>query len=163
MAIVDNDFANISDGAGPNQTVSSVIAGVPGSFEVDQDLNICGVCGARDGLRVFVGNGQRFFHHYRDCIVRAKFYYFAVVVGGGVDEDSLRFGGAKSFVEIGVIERQVEMEFCRVLIEESAVGFGDGYDLDVGAISGMGEEAFSMAVDQAGDDDAERRFAVVGG
>jgi hypothetical protein len=95
--------------------------------------------------------------------MRAKLHDFAVIVGGGVDEDGLRFGGAKSFVEIGVIERQVEMEFCGVLIEESSVGFGDGCDLDVGAISGMGEEAVSVAVDQAGDDDAERRFAVVGG
>jgi hypothetical protein len=95
--------------------------------------------------------------------MRAKLHDFAVIVGGGVDEDGLRFGGAKSFVEIGVIERQVEMEFCGVLIEESAVGFGDGYDLDVGAISGMGEEAVSVAVDQAGDDYAERRFGVGGG
>jgi 7-keto-8-aminopelargonate synthetase-like enzyme len=95
--------------------------------------------------------------------VRAKFYYFAVIVSAGVDEDGLRFGGAKSFVEIGVIERQVEMEFCGVLIEESAVRFGDGYDLNVGAIPEMGEEAVSVTVDQAGDDYAERRFGVGGG
>jgi len=69
----------------------------------------------------------------------------------------------KSFVEIGVIERQVEMEFCGVLIEESAVRFGDGYDLNVGAIPGMGEEAVSVAVDQAGDDYPERWFGVGGG
>jgi phage-related protein len=49
------------------------------------------------------------------------------------------------------------------LIEESAVRFGDGYDLNVGAIPEMGEEAVSVTVDQAGDDYAERRFGVGGG
>ena len=94
--------------------------------------------------------------------MRAKFHDFAVIVGGGVDEDGLWLGGAESFVEIGVVEGWVEMKFCGVAVEEGTVGFGDGYDLDVGAIEGVGEEAVGVAVDQAGDDYAEGWFVVCG-
>lgn len=85
--------------------------------------------------------------------MRAKFDDFAVIVGGGIAEDGLRMSGAESFVEIGVVERWVEMEFCGVVIEERAVGFGDGDDLDVGAIEGVREETVGVAVDEASDGD----------
>jgi hypothetical protein len=48
------------------------------------------------------------------------------------------------------------------MIEERAVGFGDCHDLDVGTIDGVGEEAVSVAVDQAGDGYTEGRFGVGG-
>jgi hypothetical protein len=95
--------------------------------------------------------------------MRAEFHDFAVIVGGGVGEDGLRFGSAKSFIEIGVIEGWVEMKFCSVSIEENPVGFRNGYDLDFGAIQGMGEEAFGVAVNQARDGYAKRRFGVIRG
>ena len=92
----------------------------------------------------------------------AEFNDFAVIVSGSVDEDGLWLCGAESFIEIGVIERGIEMEFCGVAIEDGAVGFSDGDDLDVGAIKRVREEAVSVAVNQAGDDDPERRFGVNG-
>ena len=93
----------------------------------------------------------------------AKFNDVAVIVSGSVDEDGLWLCGAQSFVEIGVIERRIEMEFCGIAIEDSAIRFSDGDDLDVGAIEGVREEPVGVAVNQAGDDYAERRFGVSGG
>jgi len=61
-----------------------------------------------------------------------------------------------------MVEGWVEMEFCGVVIEESTVRFGDGYDLDFWTIEGMGEEAVGVTVDQTGDDYAERWFGVCG-
>ena len=52
------------------------------------------------------------------------------------------------------------MEFGGVAIEQGAVGFGDGDDLDFRAVEGMGEEAVGVAVNQARDDDAERGLGV---
>jgi hypothetical protein len=92
--------------------------------------------------------------------MRAEFDDFAVIVSRGVAEDGLRVSRAEGFVEIGVVEGWVEVEFCGVVIEERAVRFGDGDDLRVGAVEGVGEEAVGVAVDEAGDCDAEGRFAV---
>ena len=92
----------------------------------------------------------------------AKFDHFAVIVGGSVGEDGLRLGDAESFVEIKVIERRVEMEFGCVAIEEGAVGFGDGDDLDFRPVEGMGEEAVGVAVHESGDGYAEWMLGVDG-
>ncbi len=54
------------------------------------------------------------------------------------------------------------MKFCGVAIEDGAIGFSDGDDLDFWAIERMGEEAVGMAVNEAGDDDAEGRLGVSG-
>ncbi len=163
VAVVDDDLADIADCAGTNEIVGGVVAAVPGSFVIDENLNFCGASGAGDGLRVFVRDGQRFFHHYGNGVAGAEFNNFAVILGGGVDEDSLRVRGAKKFIKIGVIERRVEVKLRSVLIEESAVGFGDGDDFDVGAVERVGEKSLGVAVNEAGNGDAEGRLGVGGG
>ena len=92
----------------------------------------------------------------------AKFDHSAVIVGGSVGENGLRLGDAENSFEVGMVEIGIEMEFGGVATEESAVGFGDGDDLDFRAVEGMGEEAVGVAVNQARDDDAERGLGVGG-
>ncbi len=46
------------------------------------------------------------------------------------------------------------------MIEERAVWFGDGDDLNVRAVEGVGEEAVGVAVNESGDGDAERWLGV---
>ena len=55
------------------------------------------------------------------------------------------------------------MKLRCVLIEKSALGFGDGNDLDVGAVERVGEKSLGMAVNESGNGDAERRLGVGGG
>jgi len=85
-----------------------------------------------------------------------------MIVRGSVDEDGLRFCDAESFVEIGVIQRGIEMKFCGVAIEDRAVWFSDGDDLDFWAIERVGEEAVGVSVNESGDDYAEGRLGVSG-
>ena len=157
VAIMDDDFADLADGSGMDEIVSGAVAAIPGSFVIDEDLGFCGKGGTSDGLCIFVGNGQRFFHHDRDRIARAEFDDPAVIEGRSVNEDGLRPHGAENFVEIGVVERWLEMELRGVLIEKGAVSFGDGNDLDIRAVEGVGEESLGVAVYEAGHGDPERR------
>lgn len=163
MAVVDDDLADIADCSGMDEIVRGTVAAVPGSFVINENLNFCGASDAGHGLRVFVRDGQRFFHHDGNGIAGAEFNNFAVIVGGGVDEDRLRVRGAKKFVKIGVVESRIEMKLRCVLIEKSALGFGDGNDLDVGAVERVGEKSLGMAVNESGNGDAERRLGVGGG
>ena len=134
MAVVDDDFADIADCAGMDEIECGMVAAVPGSFVIDENVNFCGASGTGDGLRVFVRNSQRLFHHDRNRIVGAKFDDFAVIVSGSVDEDSLWVSSAKEFVKVRVIERRIKMEFRGVLIEERVVGLGPrpGLAFDLG-------------------------------
>jgi len=163
VTVVDDDLADIPDCAGMDEIVRGMVTGVPGSFVINENLNFCGAGGAGNGLRVFVRDGQRFFHHYGNGIASAEFSNFSVIVGGGVNEDRLRVRGAKKFVKIGVVEGRIQVKLRCVSIEKSAVGFGDGNDLDVGAVERVGEKSLGMAVNEAGNGDAERRLGVGGG
>jgi len=96
-------------------------------------------------------------------VAGAEFNHFAVIESGCVGEERLRASGAEKFVEIGVVQGRVEMELRGVSIEERAIRFGDGDDLNVGAMQGGGKEAVGVAVNKARDGDAERRFGFGGG
>src|ERR1700747_3441401 len=115
---MNDDSAEVADGAGVEEFVSGAVARIPGRFVVNEDVNLGATSGGGDGLGVFVGCGEWLFYHYRNGITRTGFDDFAMVDGRGVAEDGLRVGGAQEFVEVGVIQGCVEFVFGGVAIEE---------------------------------------------
>ena len=102
VAVVDDYLANFADGVLVDEVVGSVIAAVPGGLVVDEDGDLGGVGGSFDGAGIFVADGQRLFHHYRDVVLSTNFYRATMVEGVGVDEDGLRVRGGERFIEVGV-------------------------------------------------------------
>ena len=117
MAVMDDDFAEVTDGAGVEEFVSGAVAGIPGRLVVHEDLNLGAASGGGDGFGVFVSCGEWLFYHHRNGITRTGFDDFAMVESRGVAEDGLRVGAAQEFVEVGVIQGCVEFVFGGVAIE----------------------------------------------
>jgi hypothetical protein len=104
------------------------------------------VGGSFDGTGIFVADGQRLFHHYRNMVLGTNVYRATMVECVGVDEDGMRVRGGERFIEIGVPQVSVEAELCGVAIEQFAVGLRDGDDLNVLAIFDAREESVSVTV-----------------
>ena len=73
----------------------------------------------------------------------------AVILDGGVNEDSVGVLGDEHVLEICVEERLWQVILGSVLLGKGSVGFNDGYELGVGVLGERGEEAFYVSVDEA--------------
>ena len=156
VAAVDDDLTHIANGSLADGVVHRVIAGDPGNEIVDENDDVGFARDFVDGPRIGGADGQRLFHHYSDVMLGADFDNLAMVESIGICQDGLRLGGGKHFIEIGVIERGIELELFRILIEQFAVRLADSHDVDVRTVRNILEESFGMPVDQSGNGHTER-------
>ena len=84
-----------------DEIVSRVVAAIPGSFVVDQHLNLTGVRGLLDCESIVETDGERLFHHDVDAVTGADFDYAAMIVSVGVDQNGLGAGFLQHFFHIG--------------------------------------------------------------
>src|ERR1700676_2427750 len=156
MTVVHHNFSDISNRTGVHQVKHSAVASIPGCFVVHQHLDVRFACGAFDGLGVLQTDGERFFHHDRDVVLRAEFHNLSVIEGVGINKNRLRPGGTQHLFEIGVIQGGVKFELGRVAIEEAAVWIADSGDVYVGAMYRIREKPLNVTVNKAGDGDSQR-------
>ena len=113
--------------------------------------------GVGDGHSVGVADSQGLFHHDVHAEACAGFDDSAMIVRRRVDERGLRAGLLQHVVEAGVVDVGIETEQFRVSREKRLAGIGDTDDVDVSAVKILLEKSVDVAVNEADNNDAERR------
>lgn len=155
VAVVDDDFADVAELALLYFGEDLAIAGVPGGFVVDEDVDVMLAGGGADGEGVGEGCGEGLFDHGGNAVTCGGFDDFAMVLDGGVDEDGVGVLGVEHAVGIGVEQLGIEVVFGGVAPGEGGIGLDDGDELGAGVIGESAKEALHMAVDEADDGDAD--------
>jgi hypothetical protein len=90
-----------------------------------------------------------------NAVARADFNHATMIVGVRVHQHSLRMSLREHSVEIGEQLRSVESVAGCGGIEQTLIGLSDADDVDLGTVARLVEKSMDMAVDQAGDRNAQ--------
>ena len=111
--------------------------------------------GARDGAGVSHVHGQRLFHHHVDVTPRAGFDRRGMVEGAGEQRHGFGLHAIEHGAEFGEENGIGQAVALCVVSRERCVRLRDACDDDVFTLAGGLQEPVDMAVDQAGDTQAQ--------
>ena len=155
-------LAHIPECSRMHKIVGGVIAAVPGSFVIHQDLNPARMRGFLHGQCVSETNRKRFLHHDGNTVPGADFHDSPVIVSIGVNQHRLRMSFLKHFLQIGKQHGLIEPISCRRLGKQMRIRLGHAYDLNFRAVAGLGEKSVHMSMHQSNDSYTQRSLGCRG-
>ena len=152
---MNHDTADSAKTSSFRFVVGGLVAGIPGGFVIDQDMDAVFTGDFTDGQGVVERDGQRFFNHDGDPVLRGDFDSGSVPGDGGVDQDGLGMGLFDHIGFLAIEEGRGKRVFLLILREKGGVVVGDADQFHVGVVGQVSKKAFNVAMDQSDDGYAE--------